>query len=948
MSGFISPTSEQVKEALRRIPSPQLRRAFYEGLSNPLWLEPLKQEGAFLEPPSRVIMADGSAGDPYWPEIEYVVRVAAGAPTVAVDILIALKDSENAWVRRALFAVGAVVPAAEAARLKPVLQSWLASGFGWRTDPRAMVDFAVNLISGGERKTGRWLANALFRPIADESSSQPKLALDNYWYEVGLARVANALGPEGLNLVLGWLIEYKTGGGRSEIWSFARPRIGERRREPHGDVEDALIDATRDLAILRMNADPSGTVALLSRVNLVLSLRIAMHAATVALAAVDATSLPELLGVAIQLLLDRRSNDEQLRLEFAELAREIALHDRIALGSLDEFISAASSQYADELRDQLSRDDDAQPGDVEARVVEYTERREHLWLASVGADALPATLALRLAELDERLGIIENPNQPPFTSTSWSGPNSPLSQDEMTVMSPVELVSHLESWHDTGDGWGPEPSHEGQARELQSVVTARPDALRGVDQLAARLRPTYLRVILRAWAAAFGANLSLHWDQAASTIREVLSHRDELDFPREGGDMDDDPDFIDAKRAALSLLTSLLKNTVPARVPSAILNELAETLLEYAANEDAWRDYVTADRSGEMDPLTLSLNWQWPVGIRAVSTLVEYGADAPWSDRARSTLLAELERSDPAGASRAIIGESFGRLLNADEAWARERVADWFGGVDGISRGQQIALTTAISVHHYHRTLYELLSPALLAALTLQETIADGWKRHNSSPVQRVGEWVVKALIFGHVDWRDPVVEVFFRDVAPHERGAALGHVAWELMNAPSADADIVERFASLWDARIAHVESCPEDGEELRGFHWAVRSEKFLSDWWLPRLKRALELDPELAKERYSIGAAVASASDADPRAALDLTKLLLETPDIAQTTMWDMSRNAVPTVIARALESGDDHLASEASAFMNALGEAGYLDLARHVREVREGLMSPEAFDS
>ncbi len=948
MSGFNTPSSEQVREALRRIPTPQLRRAFYEGLKNPLWLDLLHQEGAFSDPPPRVMMPDGSTGDPYWPEIEYVVRVAGEAPAAAVDIFLALKESENAWVRRALFAAGATMPASEAARLKPVLQSWLTTGFGWRTDPRAMVDYAVNLIAGGERKTGEWVANVLFRPSAPEGASTPELVLEDYWYETGLPRIVEALGPEGFKYILGWLVAYKTAGGRSETWSFTRPRIGERRREPHGDVEDALIDATRDLAVLRMKTDPRGTAFLLSRMNLVLTRRIALYAAAKALADGGAEAAPELLLASTELLFDAWSDDEQVRVEFGALAREVALRDPSALDPLADFISAMSSKNAAELSEQLSSDEDALPADVEARVVEYAERREHLWLASVGIDVLPEQLARRLGDLDERLGVIEDPNQLPFTTMSWSGPNSPVSQDEMASMSPTELIAHLESWHDTGDGWGPEPSHEGQGRELQYFIGARPEALSGISNLVARLRPTYLRALLRAWATAFGANLALDWDQVADTVRDVLRHRDELDFPREGGDMDDDPDFTWAKRAAFSLLTTLVRKTVPARVPAAVLEPLADTLLESASSEAVWIDYSGGDHTGETDPLTLSLSWQWPIAIRGVATLVEYGPDASWSERARSTFLTELERSDPAGASRAVIGESFGRLLNADDGWTSAHVADWFGGIDGIDRGQQIALTTAISVHHYHRTLYELFSPALLAAMSLQDSIADGWQRHNSSPIQRIGEWAVKALIFGHADWSDPVVTMFFTEVDASERGAALGHVAWELGNATTVDSDIVERFAAVWDSRIAHVESFPADAEEVREFHSVVRSDKYGSHWWLPRLKRALELNPELSKERFSISSSMTSATDADPRVAFEVLELLLDTPDLQGAATWDMSGHAVPLVLARALESGDEQLVRKATAFMNALGEAGYLNLARQVREIRDRTTPPVGVDA
>src|SRR4051812_39309498 len=136
MVKYQAPSENQVKEALRRIPSFQLRRAFFEGLKNPLWVEPLAKEGAFRNPPEPEKMDDGLIRDIYWPEMEYLIRVAPEAPAAVVDVLLKISRSNNAWVRRGLFMIGASIPADQAARLQLVVRSWQSTGFGWRTDPQ--------------------------------------------------------------------------------------------------------------------------------------------------------------------------------------------------------------------------------------------------------------------------------------------------------------------------------------------------------------------------------------------------------------------------------------------------------------------------------------------------------------------------------------------------------------------------------------------------------------------------------------------------------------------------------------------------------------------------------------------------------------------------------------------------------------------------------------------
>lgn len=188
------------------------------------------------------------------------------------------------------------------------------------------------------------------------------------------------------------------------------------------------------------------------------------------------------------------------------------------------------------------------------------------------------------------------------------------------------------------------------------------------------------------------------------------------------------------------------------------------------------------------------------------------------------------------------------------------------------------------------------------------------------------------------------MVIAFFGTVDARDRGAALGHVAWEFMHAKTVEDSVRDRFAAVWDASLAHVESTPSDSAELREFHWAVRSDKFDAAWWLPRLKRSLELDPDLATERYMIGKDIAKAADVDPRLALDVTKLLIGTRQSQGTALHELSRNAVPMVVARALAAEDDQLRADATIFMNELGEAGHFDLARQVQAVLDGTITQQ----
>lgn len=940
MTGYRRPTSEQVASALRRIPTFPLRRAFYEGLKNPHWVKPLADAGAFETPPQPIQTSEGDVRDVYWPEIVYLTRVAVDVPDEVVDVFLGLgAETSNAWVRRAVFQVGANIPADKAVRLRPLLEAWASSNFGWRSDPHDLVGFALNLLEGGQHKTGAWLANRLFRPYASPTGRSPKAELEVYWYCQELPRLARSLGKDGLAIVAPWLEEYERLAGHVteafDISDIARESVRV-RGETYPEIEHALIDVVRDLAISAMADAPVAASRTLMYSGIVLLRKIAMHAVSEAikLRGESGASLEHLVAVGTDLVLDVESVDDACRIEWGELTRSLASAQP---GSLQHHVALhlqTASEAAAERRREHLVEDGIDPEAVESQVNEFVEHWRHRWLAAAGPDALTSDLATELLRMNDKHGAFENPLKPVSRITTWIGPTSPLSQDELAAMSPLELVTHLESWR-SGEAWGPNPTHEGQGRELATLLAANPKALQGVGNLVDRLRPTYLRSVLQGWEAAAKAGLTLDWKQVLDLVRDVLVHEVSSQVPTEGRDFDDDADFRGAKRSAVDLLEELAKVRDPSLVPARSMPIVAHLLIESASDDRPWRDYVSSDGASGMDPLTTSLNWQWPTLVRALVHLVTHGEGASWYDDSLAALDRELARADGPAASRAVLGEGLGRLLNHARDWILPRVTTFFGSEAGLSVPQQVALTTALTVHRFHPALYELLSEPMLAMLHETEPITVGWTTE-SNPMERTGEWVVEGIVRGRVGPDDRLRVAFFSIAPASARGAAIGSVAWTFMHADVVDDVFRDRLADLWDERVAYVRSHLEDHDELAQFHWFVKSGKFPPNWWLPRLKEAAELSEGVRSERYFIGDELAAACGADPAAALDVLEVLVQGRDVNLGT-YDLNRAATPTVIAAALDSGDENVADRASELMNRLGEQGAFDLELRVNEAR-----------
>lgn len=945
MADYQPPTAEQVKAALRRLTSFQLRRAFYEGLKNPLWVKPLADAGAFGSPPEPEVGSDGIVRERYWPEASYLEAMAEHVPAEVAQVLASLGSSSNSWVRRVVFSAGSRMPPDAAARLKPVIDAWEDSGYGWRTDPRDLVSFVVNLLEGGETKFGVALANKLFRPTAEKGADgDPVTELKAHWYSRELPRVTRALGENALKTILPWLIlheeqERSVGEGYDHS-GFGRSLISQRRNSYH-EVKDALIDAVRDAAIELLEKDPAAAWADLNRNPILIVRRISLYAVAEVLerSVAQGADSSDLVPIARELMLDVKSRAADAVPDFVRLIRAMGSTSSRELDQLAQVLESGhlSAQEIERITRNMR-----ERGESDAEILDQIARWDRHWrhrvLAGVGRELLPAALQEELDSLDADDGVIADPLSPPFQTFGWTGPNSPIPQEEMSAMAPMELVAHLEGWHVEGDGWGPEPSHEGQARVLEALITSNPVALHGQHELSRRLRPTYLRAVLSGWEGALKADLDLPWDQVLALVADVLDHSDESEFPVEGRSFDDDPDFGAAKKGAIRLLTHLTSKSSAEKLPEEHLNHVADLLLAAASGTSAWSEYVATvgEQESGWDPLMVSLNWKWPILLRGLVNLVGLGEGNRWHVRARQTLREQLALEDPRGASRAVLGEGLGKLFNHAHDWLVENSPTYFGTRSAIDKNQQVALTTAIAMHYYHLDLYRLLSDSMIAALYSQEQVAIGWG-NDVSPQQRIGQWVIEAIIRGHIGDDDPLCNEFYAQATPETRGDAIGHTAWSFMHAEVVDDVIRDRLASLWDKRVAHVKDHPEDKAELKDFYWFIRSEKFPARWWLPRLVEALELDGALATHGM-IGEQLAAAADELPRAALDALTMLLATDDTSTFDNYDLRTHSLAPVIAAALRTSDSKLQADARSLMNLMGERGEIDLERRVDKILE----------
>ncbi|KQO99689.1 hypothetical protein ASF30_07215 [Leifsonia sp. Leaf264] len=896
---------------------------------------PLLKAGQFASPPEPVTDAEGFIREKPWPEVDYLVRMAPLAPDAVIEVFLTLQQSENSWIRRSAIFVGANLPAEKAVQLKPLLEAWEDSGFGYRTDPQDLATLARNLLTGPKPKIGQRLARAIFGPTGVDARGRVLTVIEEYWYEKELPGIVKALGDGALQQTLWWLQDWERSAGNlpheRDYSSVSRPSIETITRN-HAGIEDTLIDAVRDAAVTHMQSDPVSAVGLLVANELSLAKRVLLFAAARAIAS-GMIDPGVVIDATIDLLEEPGFSDPHFRLELAEYFRAVGDRQPERLSAATRYLDRGPFGDRAALTERLRHDDDT---DEEAgtRASEYRRRWRHRLLAAVGAEHLSDELRLELGSLEQEDGVIENPTRPDFQLTSWVGPESPLTLDALESMSPAALVTHLATWNPEPDSWHG-PSHGGQGRMLTTLLTTAPRALEGETDLALRLRPTYLSAILRGWEAAIQSDAKPDWPQLVGLVRDVLGLPDVSAFEPVGDRLDDERDYAQARHAAVALIEEAVKGREESSVPPGTVDELGRVLLEAAKDSRFWDDYV-ASRPGEgWDPLNLSINAAWPIQAKAIISFAGSTKDVTLRTEALAVLDDELARDDPYDSLAAVIGESLSRLYLANELWLRARVDQLFGTEESISRSQQIALSIALGTQHVHSITLGIIRGAVIAAMRLKEPMVVGW--HGLRPTnQLIGEWIITTHIRGQLPIDDALMVAFFSDEPADVRGDAIGHIAWEFMHAEVVDEEIRVRLEALWDCRVDHVRKHPSDRDELKDFYWFVRSRKFEKAWWVPRLLEAATLHPNLVTHGM-IGEDLAAAAAEYPKEVLDtvmaLTKLVDDSPE---PTMYDLMRYAVPAAIAWALVNEDPELQAKGHRFMNALAERNYINIQHDVYAV------------
>lgn len=934
-----TPTRADARALKNRIPNNLVAFGyFFERLSDPAWLEPLRSEGFFKHPPPPERDSDsGGVRYPPWPESRFLAKMAVQQPEAILEIILGVPETENWSVHLDLVDAALAMPPGVAAKLVPRVESWIGAAFHSLV-PDKVGALVAHLARGGHAHEALDLAKSLLaleRGREPQSSgsepevlaSEPTASFGDWEYEQVLLRqfpaLVDAVGVEALILLYD-LLETAAGVGTgspsgdagddlSYVW---RPAIEDSDQNLGRGTRDSLVVAIREASKKIVANDPAAlplVIDCLERRQSTIFRRLALY--------LLAEGPDEAKALAEERLTDRALFDDiTVRHEYARLSQA-------RFGSLSD-----TSQET--ILGWISEGPENGEGGATRASGEDAKRRRKGWLINrltPISDHLPPEWRKRYDNIVAELGRPEHPDFPLYMTGPEAVNTTVLGTDKIRSMEVGEILHLLISWEPSGGFL--DPSKEDLARELESAVADDPDrfvahtdSLQGVD-------PVYIRGFVIGLEEAAKANKPLRWVEILKFCEWVVCQ-----------DLHEESEREQSWRWTRQSTARLLSR--------GFVKGVSEIPIEL--RDSAWRvvEPLTTDPDPRLedeeaysstgDPYVAAIN---SVRGEAMEAVVQYALwlrrhrDA-WTGEGKATLqgfgeMPEVRRVlevhlnselDPSRAIRSIYGRFFPWIVRLDRGWAAANVSRIFS----TDESGDAAWRTYVTICPPDDETFNLLREEYDRAVDrLKPDPAEG--RQYIDDDRKLGEHLMVFYSRGRLDLNDPdgVLARYFARASGSLRSDALGFIGRSIHNTEGdLPPRIVKRLEALWGTRLESARSATADqgySSELAAFGWWFVSEKLDETWSVAQLKEALRIAKSVATD-HRVVERLATLAPAMTLDAVECLRLLVD----GDREGWHIGlwKEHARTILSIAIGSANEAARDEAISLINRLSARGFLE--------------------
>jgi len=537
------------------------------------------------------------------------------------------------------------------------------------------------------------------------------------------------------------------------------------------------------------------------------------------------------------------------------------------------------------------------------------------WLTAIEAD-LPDDLDPELREIIAELPPPEHPGLLSVT-TSWVGPTSPMTAEELSRMGAAKTLAYLTAWEAPDELHG--DSVLGLARELQTAVAKNPEEWARAANEFIGTEATYISHFFRGLWEATRTDREFSWDSVLNLAAWVLDQPRTIPG-RSDEEFDADPSWVPTRKAIADLIDRGLER-IPAEIPANHGDTIWHLLRTLTDDEEPTPTYEATYGGENMDPPTLALNTVRPMALRATINYALWlrrqreGPDSSqWSERGflnqipevREVLSAHLDPSiDPSLAARSVYGQRLPWLALIDEQWVRTQTDSIFPLGPDYRELWEAAWGTYVVFCRPYDSVLDLLMTEYLEAVDRAGAWSVAW-RSGTSPDHRLAEHIVSYYFRGRLELDDPLLVALFSQAPVDTRSHAMrfaGRILWTWPDDEPIAEERVNRLIVLWRARVGALTEQGGPFDELVEFGWWFASRRLPDTEALTLLHESLAIAGWVEPD-HEVVETLAEIVESDP---LTSVRCLAMMADGAKEP-WSVSgwRDSGRRVVATAIKAG------------------------------------------
>ena len=956
MKSWKTPTPEQVNKAIALLGHVEQYRYFFDQLKNPEWIKPLKRKDFFNHPP--VPIEDKIRGTivfPPWPASKYLARMATLKPELIWDIILQIPDDRgNVRVFEDMADAVLNMPLEFLKQLKKdQIDQLLEKAKTWMkfSDqtllPNKLGALIVNLANAGQADAALNFAEKLLEILPDPKSQteyiyplspQPRARFDVWDYE----QIINEVYPyllktkwiQALKLICDKLEDAIKLSRRhdedqndySYIW---RPAIEnhDQNQPSYHELTNVLVTNVRDM--------------------------------TKRLIEIDVTRIPEIIKALeqrswkifhrIALYLLREFGDSALDIVSGSLTNRELFNDpnfiheyALLIGEYFEKLHPDNQKTIfrwieqgpeiDKYKKLIEQNTGKQLTDEEALKHKKLWQRDQLaWFK----EKLPDDWKRFYQSLVTEYGKPEHPEFASYT-TSWSGPNSPKSAEELQGMSVDEIVAFLKTWQPANEYFTPSP--EGLGRILSSVVSQYPERFADEAIKFQDIDPTYIRALILGLHDTFKQERSFKWPPVLALCNWVITQPSEIPERKLKEGLYADPDWGWARKSIAMLFSDGFKegsSTIPFDQRASVWNIL-QILTE---DPDPTPQDETKYIGPSMDPATLSINTTRGEAMHAV---IRY---ALWVRRNLEKLSISTEHvirnfhempevrdvldlhldvlREPALAIRSIYGQWYPWLVLLDQDWAKDQASRIFPLHETQSTFYKVAWETYLIFCKPYDNVFGILKEQYEHAV--DHLLTEEKEQNLLMPDRRLAEHLMTFYGRGKLDFNEEqdIIPRFWINASSTLREYAMEFIGRSLeVTKGVVSPEILIRFQKLWEKRLAVAKVFNESKSEMVSFGWWFISGKFDDKWSILQLVEALKISGKIKLDRMVVNK-LANLVQKLPMETIKCLELMIN-GDVKGWRIYGWS-NIAKLILGATLQTS---AAQDAERIINYLGSRGYLE--------------------